>query len=201
MHQNNEPAEPPCIQDVVDAPRADVLSRRQAMNMLTKIAALPSVVAAAFIEAPAMAHAHKDEHEDRLYTSGYDDGQAGSMEAFAIAWLSEWTSKGGSVTMALDDPERAWIGQPTYRFSPVCKADEHLRDQVREQDWFKSLSQKDQVRIEQDNYRFNSTFFNGKMRALSELLNAVPGGAEAVKRIVSVCPAAGMHPLGTQEGA
>lgn len=159
------------------------ISRRAALAALAGAGAITSVPAAsALLDTGAPAAPAKDEHGE-----GYTD----AMDAFAMGWLTRWTQKGGSVTF---DPTtgKAWIGHAVY--SETRRQATFLAE-VREQDWFKQLTEEAQRGFIDRRRAFEDAFFTGQMRELSDLLDAVPGGLEAVKRIVRAFPSAGLAPV------
>ncbi|WP_156457616.1 hypothetical protein [Altererythrobacter sp. Root672] len=91
------------------------------------------------------------------------DEIAAGLDLFAATWLQQWSEAGGSVQ--IDAAGRASIGWPSYSHSPECVEVGHdLPDTVR------------------SNQRtFRSGMYDGKMRALLELIDAVPCGHDALK--------------------
>lgn len=105
------------------------------------------------------------------------------LEPFALAWLSRWTRHGGSVAI---QPGWGFMrGWPEYDLSPDA-GDQRARMIEA------GVSAEETQRILDRDYASNSSNHTGKMRALSDLLDDVPGGAEAVKRLVGQERALGM---------
>lgn len=85
------------------------------------------------------------------------------LDLFAASWLQQWTDAGGGVQIGADGKAGFWT--PEYWCSPEFV--EPAKDLP------------DAVRDEQASFRRNS--YHGKMRALLDLLDAVPCGTAAVK--------------------
>lgn len=106
-----------------------------------------------------------------------DDDKADPLADFAVAWLSRWTQKGGSVTIGPDG--RMWIGFPSYDYSAAYRpipAD--LPEPVRH-----------------SRRAFDSAFYDGQMRELEHLLDLMTGGTQAVRECVTLCPVLGVKCL------
>ncbi len=104
-------------------------------------------------------------------------------EAFARSWLAQWTGLSGSVTRDPRDENKVWIGQPEYHCSPA-KVEDDARMTAGglpedQRDWQAG---------------WLGAFYSGKMRALYEMLDAVPGGLVAVKALINADPSLGFNP-------
>lgn len=92
-----------------------------------------------------------------------DELTANALDGFAAAWLQHWTDAGGYVE--IDSSGSAGFGFPEYSESPsYVEASPDLPEFVRSM-----------------NYTFSDGAHAGKMRALFNLLKAVPSGTDAVK--------------------
>lgn len=92
---------------------------------------------------------------------------------FAINWLAEWTDAGGSVMPDLNGDDGVyWFGWPEYDLTPQWK-------KVQEENAGWSDERRDR------NYSWGDASHHGKMRALLDLLGAVPEGTETVKALVA----------------
>lgn len=90
-------------------------------------------------------------------------GQSDSMDLFAATWLQQWSEGGGSV--AIDRDGRAFASMLEYHDSPAYVApNPALPDAVQEYD-----------------QTFRDGHYCGRMRAMLKLLEAMPGGWDAVK--------------------
>lgn len=112
------------------------------------------------------------------------------LEPFALAWLARWTQFGASARLSrvceIDEDPGSVEPQlstcfPTYHFSPVYEDDEDLIAQS--PDWPESLLR--------DRRSFNCHFFDGKLRELHDLMDAVPGGFDSVRALIEVLPELG----------
>lgn len=112
------------------------------------------------------------------------------LEPFALAWLARWTHFGASARLSrvceIDANPSAVERQlstcfPTYHFSPVYEDDEDLIAQS--PDWPESLLR--------DLRSFNCHFYDGKVRELHDLIDAVPSGFDAVRALIEVLPELG----------
>lgn len=133
--------------------------------ILSAALALPAAAAITILPAEAAAASIDD-----------DDRGLSSLTEFAVAWLSSWTSQGGSVTVA--DDERTWIGTPMYEFSRAHVAvPADLPESVRE-----------------NQRQFRDAHYLGHMRGLETMLDAMPGGRDAVRTVVQAFPILGLKP-------
>lgn len=85
-------------------------------------------------------------------------GAETGLSLFAMAWLEQWHAAGGSIQIGVDG--KAWYGWAPYR---------------RESDDGRPLHAHMQ--------EYKSAHYDGTMRALCDMLDAVPGGREAVRQI------------------
>lgn len=89
--------------------------------------------------------------------------QPEGMDLFAATWLQHWSEAGGSV--AIDRTGKAFATMPEYQASPrYLPADPALPDPV-----------------QRDCQTFRDGHYYGGMRALLGLLEAMPGGWDAVR--------------------
>lgn len=157
----------------------------QALDAMMRIEAPTSF--ALFLKLEAFANCPWDHGNfiDRL------TADAGNISLqFAKMWLERWKSHGGSVTIDPSDPDKAWIGHPTYAFSPAAAED-------------KARSEKAGLTAEQaaQNRSWYQPFYDGKARELYDVLEDMPGGIAAVKSIVLADPSKGLPPQLTQQEA
>lgn len=136
------------------------------MNNISRHAALRSASkAGASLPMPAIAAAHMSE-----------DPEVKALEPFAHAWLSQWTSMGGS---CMPDPRTAggWIlGRPEYDLSPAYDDDRAAHGWTEDQQHYQAYAH---------------ARYDGQMRALRELLRTVRSGRDAVQALVTVDPQLG----------
>jgi hypothetical protein len=160
------------------------LSRR---GLLGALATLPAV---ALLPALAEAAPEAISEDSNQHAAGHANGYQVGCEAFAFAWLAQFTGLGGFAHHdALND--RVWIGWPMFSFARVGDEHERLRAEVREQDWFKALTPEHQRASERDSRSFYQHFWEGKIRQMYDLLEAFPAGSDAVDSIVRLVPALG----------
>lgn len=174
-------------------------TRRGALAALAGSAAFAGSMGVAMLAGePALAAEADSAEADAAYDRGYEDGCADGMLAFAHAWLTKFTSHGGSVTRDHADPNKVWIGQPMHRWSPDYEQERALLDTIREQDWFKGMSEQSQAAHIERHRRCADDMYMGQMRALGDLLHDFPEGLEAVKRLVRGNSALGLPPHGEE---
>ncbi len=99
------------------------------------------------------------------------DSAAVGLDLFAAAWLDQWTSAGGFVT--IDGDGKGWFGHGVDA-PDLFKPDPTLPEA-----------------IARDRHAWNDGHFHGRMRALEELMRHVPGGRDAVKAHVARFPSFG----------
>lgn len=95
------------------------------------------------------------------------------LAEFAFGWLKMWTEKGGWAEIAYDG--RLSIYQPEFELSP---------DQRR----CLEMLEDEEPFHRRERLQWWRTFYDGNMRALGDILNAVDGGREAVREIVAASP-------------
>lgn len=90
------------------------------------------------------------------------------LDLFAAAWLQNWAESGGSV--CVDAQGKAQLGFPVYHDSPdyIAPVDDLP-------EW-----------LRRHNETFRDGLYHGKMRALLDLIQAVPCGCDALKRHMTV---------------
>jgi hypothetical protein len=110
---------------------------------------------------------------------------------FGAVWLARWTNHGGSVTVDPDNPEKAWIGHPCYSLSPTGAEDEDFIEAWKTTG-LAELTEDQRAACIRDRRSFNQHFWEGKMRELSDFLDALPSGLATVRSIVAGQPAFGM---------
>jgi hypothetical protein len=152
------------------------------MNMLSLVAAAPALA----LSAPATASEaiNPDDGQD-----AYENGLEVARMDFALAWLAQWTSSGGSVTL---DGERAWIGKATFSLSRDGAAFAAREAELTQQDWWKVLPADEQERLARERRSYASACYDGKMRALDDLLDSVDEARRTVKELVRLAPSIGL---------
>jgi hypothetical protein len=105
---------------------------------------------------------------------------------FARAWLRLFTHKGGDVLQ--DDDGKFWLGQAEYWDSPQRQDDDA---ELHAQPTFAGLSSVAAADVEKRHRAFCDAAYVGAMRALVDMLDAMPGGRDAVKALVLLNPHAG----------
>lgn len=113
------------------------------------------------------------------------------LEPFAKVWLFPWTSHGGAVVRQPDD--RILVGWSEYSDGPDHGIDEERIASIAGLDatvWLNDAGMHagyiERLRA------YHRAYFDGRMRSWSELLDAVPGGCDAVKALVFADPALGL---------
>jgi hypothetical protein len=109
---------------------------------------------------------------------------------FAKAWLQRWTGHGGHVIIDSLNDNKLAIFKPAYSLSTDAATDAAVTDQIEVPE-----SVRDARR------QWLAPFYDGKMRELEEIMDAVPGAIAAVKAIVAENPAAGLGPIANVEEA
>lgn len=104
------------------------------------------------------------------------DPVTGALVNFGEAWVREWQRLGGSLHF---HPKRGSIHpcMPDYEYSKA------YADDLAVQDRWKRKPSASALRRRKNELGW---FYHGQMRALIDLLNAMPGGREAVKTVVLV---------------
>lgn len=156
----------------------------QALDVMMRIEAPTSFALALKLQALAECPWEHGNYIDRLTA----DASTLSLQ-FAHMWLERWKSHGGSVTINPNEPDKAWIGHPSYAFSPTAAEDAARSEQA-------GLTKEQAAQ----NRSWYQAFYDGKARELYEVLEAMPGGIAAVKAIVLADPTKGLPPrLAEQE--
>src|SRR5947209_8496479 len=111
------------------------------------------------------------------------------LEPFARAWLARWTRLGATAKFSEVhdfDGETSVVqfmtGWPTYHYSPVYEDDEELIEGCADLP----------ASVLSARRSFSSAFYDGKVRELHDLIDAVPGGMDAVRAIIEVLPELGL---------
>jgi len=110
------------------------------------------------------------------------------LAAFAFGWLQRWTYLGGDVTIDVTNPEKVWSGWPAYDLSPVAREFELLHEQAQRMQGCEEYPMSEQTRAyfrRLDEAKQQSSW-EGGIRQLQQLLDAVPGGGAAVKAVLRV---------------
>lgn len=100
---------------------------------------------------------------------------------FAEIWLQRWRAHGGTAAASLADPTSLSIFRPEFSLSPDAAALEERQKAA-------GLSQS----LSAEARSWHAAFFDGQMRELSDMLDAVPGALEALKAMLEVNPSRGM---------
>lgn len=112
---------------------------------------------------------------DALSAPATDEADEPSPLAdFAVAWLSRWTQKGGSVTIGPDG--KMWIGFPSYDYSAA----------------YRPIAADLPEPVQHSRRAFDSAFYDGQMRELEQLLDLMAGGKQAVRECVTLFPVLGV---------
>lgn len=105
---------------------------------------------------------------------------------FALAWLDTWTDNGGSYTYdELND--KWWIGLPAYDISPVA-ADNRLLYEAWRKGGLAGVPEEDVERTLRDRRSFDQHWWEGKMRGLSDFLDAVSYWRDEVEAALTKAP-------------
>lgn len=100
------------------------------------------------------------------------DPQSLPLAPFVLTWLAQWSDAGGAVMPSHEGDGTYWFGWPEYDLTAHWKKLQH-----------DNAGWSDERRDR--NYRWGDATYHGKMRALLDLLNAVPGAVDTAKALIA----------------
>jgi hypothetical protein len=91
------------------------------------------------------------------------DNLAAGLDLIAATWLQQWANAGGSVQIGANRKACFYVPETSCTFEPIDPKGNRP-------EWLRG-----------NDATFRSGLYTGKMRAMLDLLEALPGGKEAVK--------------------